>query len=263
VLVRAVQLLIIAITLVSWEFIPKIPGISKKVSFLNPFFISSPSQIGRQFTYLVTGSKGSVTIWGPFAETIGTALIATFIALIIGAMGGIAVANWGVLASITQPFLVVLNAVPKVAVIPIIILLVQSARLAAGVTAFIAVFFLAFYNSAEGAASVPREMIQNAQLLGASKVRIMLKVRSPYAVGWTLAALPNAIAFGLTATVTAEIITGGAGLGYQLLLAMNYSNATLLFSIVIIVSVVGVALVLGATALRKVLLPWWESSGAM
>jgi NitT/TauT family transport system permease protein len=89
---------------------------------------------------------------------------------------------------------------------------------------------------------------------------VMLRVRSPYAVAWTLAALPNAIAFGLTATVTVEIISGGSGLGYQLLLGIDNSNATLLFAIVIVVSVVGVALVLGAAVLRKVLLPWWESS---
>jgi NitT/TauT family transport system permease protein len=194
--------------------------------------------------------------------TITTALIGTISAMTIGAICGIAVSNWGLLASISRPFLVVVNAVPKVAVIPIVILIVHSAWSAAVFTAFIAVFFLAFYNAAEGASSVPREMIQNAELMGASKVRVMLRVRSPYAIAWTLAALPNAIAFGLTATVTAEILIGGQGLGYQLLLAMLNSNATLLFSIVLIVSVVGVGLVLGATAIRAWLLPWWESSQA-
>lgn len=261
-LVRGVQLLIVVAFVVAWQYVPQIPGITDTFPFLDPFFISSPVQIAQELWYLATGSQGAVKIWGPFFDTLATSLSGTVAALVVGAVCGIAVSNWGLLADITRPFLVVVNAVPKVAVIPIIILIVRSAGLAAGVTAFVSVFFLAFYNAAEGASSVPREMIHNAELLGASKLRVMLRVRSPYAVGWTLAALPNAIAFGLTATVTAEIISGGSGLGYQLLLGIDNSNATLLFAIVIIVSIVGVALVLGATALRKVLLPWWESSQA-
>ncbi len=94
-------------------------------------------------------------------------------------------------------------------------------------------------------------MIQNAKLLGASKWQVMWKVRWPTALEWTLASLPNAIAFGLTGTITSELFIGGQGLGYLLLLGIDNSNATLLFSIVLIVAVVGVALVLGSGYLRK------------
>jgi NitT/TauT family transport system permease protein len=254
------QLMIVVVFLVAWEELPKIPGITNTFSFMSTFFISSPTLVVRQLGYLVTGGNGATPIWGPLASTLYTALAGTVAALIVGAIGGIAVANWGLLARITRPFLVVVNAIPKVAIIPIIILLVKSQTTSAAVVAFLSVFFLAFYNAAEGASSVPAEMIQNAELLGAQKLRVMLRVRSPYAVAWTLAALPNAIAFGLTATVTVEIISGGSGLGYQLLLGIDNSNANILFAIVFIVSTVGVALVLGAALLRRVLLPWWESS---
>jgi ABC-type Fe3+ transport system permease subunit len=111
------------------------------------------------------------------------------------------------------------------------------------------VFFLVFFNAAAGASSVPAEMIQNAQLLGASKLGAMWKVRWPIALEWTLASLPNAIAFGLTGTITAQLFIGGKGLGYLLLLSIDNSNATLLFSIVVVVAVVGVVLVLGSARL--------------
>ncbi|HEY4226486.1 MAG TPA: ABC transporter permease subunit [Pseudolysinimonas sp.] len=260
--VRAIQLGIVVILILGWQFLPGVPGIQGPFPWLNTFFISSPTMVAQQLGYLTTGAQGATQIWGPFAQTILTALAGTLSAMIVGTVAGIAVSNWRMLADITRPFLVVVNAVPKVAVIPIIILIVHEAVFAAIVTSFISVFFLAFYNATEGASSVPREMIQNAELLGATKVRVMLRVRSPYAIGWTLAALPNAIAFGLTATVTAEIILGGSGLGYQMLLALNNSNSSLLLAIVLIVAIVGVALVLGATALRRVILPWWESSQA-
>jgi NitT/TauT family transport system permease protein len=258
--VRLIQAGIVVVILLAWQFLPSVPGIQVPLPFLDTFFISSPLLVAQQLGYLATGDLGATQIWGPFAQTILTSLTGTLLALVVGAVIGIAVSNWKMLADVTKPFLVVVNAVPKVAIIPIIILIVHEAVIAAALTAFISVFFLAFYNAAEGASSVPREMIQNAELLGASKLRVMLRVRSPYAIGWTLAALPNAIAFGLTATVTAEIILGGSGLGYQMVLALNNANSSLLLAIVFIVAVVGVALVLGATALRKVILPWWESS---
>jgi len=260
VVVRSIQIIIVILLILGWQFLPGVPGIQGPFPWLNTFFISSPTLVAQQLGYLATGAQGATQIWGPFAQTILTALAGTLSAMVVGTIAGIAVSNWRMLADVTRPFLVVVNAVPKVAIIPIIILIVHDAVAAAIVTSFISVFFLAFYNAAEGASSVPREMIQNAELLGAGKLRVMLRVRSPYAIGWTLAALPNAIAFGLTATVTAEIILGGSGLGYQMLLALNNSNSSLLLAIVLIVAIVGVALVLGATALRRVILPWWESS---
>jgi len=132
-----------------------------------------------------------------------------------------------------------------VAVIPIVILIVHSAWSAAVFTAFHRSFSSWLFTTLpRGPHRYHVEMIQNAELMGASKVRVMLRVRSPYAIAWTLAALPNAIAFGLTATGDGRDPHRRQGLGYQLLLAMLNSNATLLFSIVLVVSVVGVGLVL-------------------
>jgi NitT/TauT family transport system permease protein len=142
----------------------------------------------------------------------------------------------------------------------VIVLLVGGSTEADVITAFTVVFFLIFYSALAGASSVPREVIQNARLLGASNAAIMWKVRWPVALGWTMVSLPNAIAFGLVGSVTAEIFTGAAGMGYQLVLAIDNSNATLLFAIVVMLAVAGVLLVLGGAWLKNILLPWWESS---
>jgi len=164
---------------------------------------------------------------------------------------------------VARPFLILFNAIPRIAIIPIIILIFGATAVTDAVTAFIVVFFLVFYNAAEGAASVSVEMIQNAELLGNSKARIMWSVRWPYALAWTFVSLPNAIAFGLVGTVTAEVFTGGDGIGYQLSLAIGAVNATLIFSVVVILAVVGVTLTLGAQLLRLALLPWWATSGGV
>jgi NitT/TauT family transport system permease protein len=254
------RIAVLAVMLVGWQEVPKIPGITGVFKFEDTFFISSPTRIAKELWLLASGSDGTRPIWGALARTVLTALVGTAASCVLGAIAGLAVSNWAMLEAVARPFVVLFNAIPRIAMIPVIVLLVGGSTEADALTALTVVFFLIFYSALEGASSVPREIIQNAELLGASKLRIMWRVRWPYALGWTMAALPNAIAFGLVGSVTAEIFTGAAGLGYQLTLAIDNSNATLLFSIVVILAVIGVILVLGSTRLRRALLPWWETS---
>jgi NitT/TauT family transport system permease protein len=258
--IRAWQVAIIVVFIVSWQWVPDIPGISNVFDFADPFFISSPNLIVHELWQLATGENGVTPLWAPLAHTVFAALIGSLAACVLGAVAGLAVSNWNALDDVTRPFIVVLNAIPRIAMIPIIVLLVKDPTTSDALTALTVVFFLVFYNAAAGASSVPVEIVQNAELMGASKLRVMWRVRWPYAMGWTLVTLPNAIAFGLVGSVTAEIFTGSSGLGYDLVLAIDNTNATLLFAIVVVLAIIGVVLVLGSTWLRKVLMPWWESS---
>lgn len=254
------RIAILVVILLGWQFVPKIPGIRNWLSFENPFFISSPSMIARELYDLATGAQGAIVIWVPLFRTVVTALIGTAAALATGSCIGLAVSSYVTFEKFSRPFVVLLNAMPRIAMIPIIVLLFGSSEVADAITAFIVVFFLVFYNAAEGGSTVPKEILQNAALMGASRRAVMWKVRWPFALAWTFAALPNAIAFGLVGTITTELFTGGAGIGYQLVIGINNTNATLIFAIVVVVSVVGVILVLSSSMLRRVLIPWWEKS---
>ncbi len=183
--VRVLQAAIVIVILVIWQYIPDIPGIRHEVRFADPFFISSPTGVAHELWLITRGAPNVPTIWGPLARTVITALIGTGVACLLGAAGGLAVSSWPLLERVARPFLVLFNAIPRVAMIPIIILIVGASATADALTAFTVVFFLIFYNAAEGASSVPREIIQNSGLLGASNMAIMWKVRWPYAMGWT------------------------------------------------------------------------------
>jgi ABC-type nitrate/sulfonate/bicarbonate transport system permease component len=85
----------------------------------------------------------------------------------------------------------------------------------------------------------------------------MLKIRGPFVLVWTLSQIPNAIAFGLTGTVTAELFTGSNGIGGILIAAINTQDADLTFAVVFILAAVGVVLVLGLDMVRRRVLHWW------
>jgi NitT/TauT family transport system permease protein len=101
--------------------------------------------------------------------------------------------------------------------------------------------------------------VQNAWLLGGTSLEIMRHVRLPYVIVWTVLSLPNAISFGLVGAVTAEILTGQVGIGALLLQSISAVDSTLTFSVVVLLSAVGVILVKGTEFGLRRSMHWWEA----
>jgi NitT/TauT family transport system permease protein len=157
-----------------------------------------------------------------------------------------------------SPFIMAINAVPRIALIPVIVIIVGPNENASIVTAITVVFFIVFFNAYEGGRKIAREVLQNARLLGYDGLSIMWRIRLPYVVAWTFASLPNAISFSLLAVVTTEILTGASGIGKLILVSEDTVNATLTFAVVCILAVIGLFLVMATTLARSRLLFWWD-----
>lgn len=258
VVLNSARLLIVGAFLAAWQWLPQIPGIADRVSFLDPFFISSPRAVAQRVWGLTTGSGGTATLWDQFIFTVGSALIGTAIAVVFGTLIGLFLSNSDITERILRPLLVAVNAIPRIAIVPIVVIIVGSSARANIVTAVTVVVFLVFYNALEGGRSVSQEMIDNAGIMGASQREIMFRVRLPIVLGWVAATIPNAIAFGLIGSVTTEIFSGAPGIGQLLKAAVDTADATLTFSVVVVLTVTGVVLVAGTSALQQKLMPWWR-----
>jgi NitT/TauT family transport system permease protein len=258
-IVTVSRLLIVIAFLAGWQYLPKIAALRNATKIFNPFFISSPSQIVQELSYLAGGTHGAVSIWPYLGTTLKSALIGTVIGMAIGAFGGLLLSNAPRLNLIFRPFILAVNAIPKIALIPVIIIIVGPGTTASSISSALVVTFIVFYNALEGGLSVPRHVLDNAKLLGAGPGGIMGRVRLPMVLAWTFAALPNAISFGLVSTITAEILDGSPGLGRLLLDSLNLGQATLTFTLVVIMAFVGLVLVGVARQGQKRLLHWWDS----
>jgi NitT/TauT family transport system permease protein len=87
----------------------------------------------------------------------------------------------------------------------------------------------------------------------------MVHVRFRYVLAWSLAALPNAVSFGLVSVVTAEILTGSVGMGRLLLVSVTTLESALTFAVVVILSVLGLFLVGAAEIFERRYLHWWNA----
>jgi NitT/TauT family transport system permease protein len=149
-----------------------------------------------------------------------------------------------------------MNTIPRVALIPIFVVIARPSLTALVLSVIAVVGFLAFFNALEGGRSIKRSVLDNVELLGASPVNIMMSVRLPVAIEWTFAVLPNAISFGLVIAVTAELLAGLRGIGQLLLISMTNLRADLTFAVILILSLLGVVLYAAGKLLYRLVVRW-------
>jgi NitT/TauT family transport system permease protein len=251
------QLAVLTLTLAAWQYLPHITWLRKQSPIFDPFFVSSPEAVWHRLGALGHGSNGQPAIWSSLAPTLEATFLGVAIGAVAGAMFGVVLSHSPRASAIMRPFLSVLNTTPRIALIPIFIIIAGATLTTSVIVSVTVTFFLIFWNAYSGGRSVRREMIQNAQLLGASNFEIMRQIRFPYVIGWTFASLPNAISLGLSAVVAAEFLTGQKGLGLLLNTSISTIDATLTFSIVVILVALGVSLVVLTNLVSRRLLHWW------
>jgi NitT/TauT family transport system permease protein len=256
----AMQVLVLIAILAAWQWLPSIHALRNFSVAFDPFFISSPDRVYHRVSDLLTGAGSTPAVWPNLWVTLKATLIGVAIGTVTGAIAGLVLSNNDTLERVANPFVAFFNSMPRVALVPIFVIIAGPTATASALVAVVVVFFLVFYNAFAGGSSVPIQTVQNAQLLGASPSEVMRQVRLPYVMVWTFTALPNALSFGLVAVVTAEILTGQIGMGALLAQSINTVDSTLTFSVVVILSLVGVLLVTLADLVKARALHWWESS---
>src|SRR5690606_32532453 len=117
-----------------WEFAPQIPALRAAIPIFDPYFISSPTAIVKHMGALAVGDN-TVLVWPYFYATLEASIIGILVGSSAGALAGLILSNSPTLNLIARPFLVAFNAVPRVALIPIIVLIVGPNQSASIITA--------------------------------------------------------------------------------------------------------------------------------
>jgi len=245
--------------LVLWEFVPQIPGVQKLSPVLDPFFVSSPTRVAQKLAALATG-RGAPSIWPYLWITLSATALGFVAGVFLGSLAGLLLSHDRRIRQVLSPFINGVNSIPKVTIVPIIIIIFGSTTQASVIVSAMIVFFAVFFNAYAGGRGVPTEMLQNASLMGATGFGVMRHVRLMYVALWTFEALPNAISHGLLGVVTAEFLSGVGGIGRLIVLALVQVDSTLTFALVVMLSATGIILVETADRLRARVLHWWPGS---
>jgi NitT/TauT family transport system permease protein len=175
-------------------------------------------------------------------QTLFTTLVGFALAVAGGLLLGVAVGYSRFLYKALYPILIAFNSVPKVAIVPVLVIWFGIGTVPAVITAFLLAFFPVVVNVAAGLATVEPEMEDVLRSLGASRVKIFQKVGLPRSMPYFFASLKIAITLALVGSVISETIAGNAGIGYLMLNAASRFDVPLVFAGLVVVAVLGVGI---------------------
>lgn len=239
------QVLIAAAILTAWQTLATAGKLDK-------FFFSRPSDIAtRIVTWFSTGS-----IWPHLLTTLEEAALAFALGSGSGIVCGFALARSPKLGALADPFIRVLNALPRVVLAPIFLLwfgLGIWSKVALGVAV---VFFIVFFNTHQGVRDVDRSIVDNARMLGASEWQLTRHVLIPSALTWVFSSLHISIGFAVIAVVVGEYLGASRGVGYLISQAEGVFDTTGVFAGMAVLSASVLLVGWGVNRLERYLLRW-------
>lgn len=219
---------------------------------VDPFFVSRPTDIAvRVWQWLVSG-----TIWPDLAVTLEEALLAFVIGAALGVTCGFTLARLPRVSLVLNPYIRMLNALPRVVLAPLFLLwfgLGIWSKVVLGVTL---VFFVVFFNTYQGVRDVDRVLVDNARMLGASEADLIRHVFGPSALTWIFSSLHTSIGFAIVGAVVGEYLGASRGIGYVISQAQGTFDTTGVFAGLAVLSVVVVIVGYGVSRLEGWLLRW-------
>jgi NitT/TauT family transport system permease protein len=192
--------------------------------------------------------------------TLWTTLAGFLIATVFGLLLGIAVGWHRALYAGIYPVMVGFNSVPKVAVVPVLILWFGLGEIPAVITAFLISFFPIVVNVATGLATTEPELEDVLRALGASKLDIMRKVGIPRSLPYFFGSLKVAITLAFVGAVVSETVGANKGIGKLMLDAQASFQVPIVFAGLLVLAVLGI-LLYAATALIEKRFTGWAFRG--
>lgn len=183
---------------------------------------------------------------GPILEhslhTLFTTVLGFIFAVIGGLMIGLAVGASRFVYVGLYPVLIGFNSIPKVAIIPVIVIWFGIGTVPAVITAFSIAFFPIAVNIATGLATIEPEMRDVLRSLGANRWEILTKVGIPRSMPYLFASLKIAITLSFIGSIVSETVASNAGIGYMMLSASSRFEVPLVFAGLIVVGAMGIAM---------------------
>jgi NitT/TauT family transport system permease protein len=240
--VKGWQAALVVAFLILWQIAPQ-------AGWVNPMLTSYPTAVFWSLLAMLKDGSLLRNAWTTFAETM------------VGFVGGMvlgiaaAVALWwsAFLYRILDPFVVVINAIPKIALVPIFYIwlgdVMSIYAMAIAVSVFVTVLML--YT---GFQAIDPDKIKLVRLYGASRLQVLTKVVLPGSVPTVMSALKVNIGLTLVGVVVGEFQSAKAGLGYLITYGSQIFQMNMVMSAIVMLAAISSLLFLAVQLLERLIL---------
>jgi len=233
--VTAAQVVLLVVALALWE-------LAADRYWVNPMLTSRPSAIWQ--TLVRMAAAGS--LWGHLGVTLRETLAGFAIGMTVGMLVAVALWWWPALAAVLDPYLVVLNALPKIALGPIFYIWLGHELSVYGMAVAISVI-VTIVMLHTGFSEVEANQVLVMRTFGATRGQILRKVVIPASLPTVMAALKVNISLTLVGVIVGEFLSARAGLGYLIIYGGQVFQMQLVMTSVVILALISAVFYLAVT----------------
>jgi NitT/TauT family transport system permease protein len=210
------------------------------------------SEIVRQFTPLMKAT----------GVTLSEILLGLLLTIVVAVPTAVAIVYSTFLRNVFYPLLVASQAIPRVAIAPLMVLWFGFGLLPKVLIAFSIAFFPLVINTVVGLQSVDRDTMYLIRSMRATSLQSFLKVRLPTALPSMFGGLKVAVALAVIGAIVGEFVGSDSGLGYMVLQGQGTLNTRLIFASVTVMAVLGIALFYVVDFIERVTIHWYYAARA-
>jgi NitT/TauT family transport system permease protein len=217
---------------------------------IQSIILPSPPEVVAAFTAL-QGHLLQQTWHTTLATLLGFAL-----SVVVGVLIGTAIAAWRPFERMFSPLLVAFNAVPKVALAPLMLIWFGYGQTPILAMAFMVCFFPIVLSTATGLTTTPADLAELIRSLDASRLQAFRTVRLPAALPQIFVGLKVAMPLAVIGVVVGEMQYGESGLGTIIVQTSGQGDTATAFAAIVLLALVSIVLYYALVAVEWLLLPW-------
>ncbi len=181
---------------------------------IDPFFVSSPLHIIQSAQWLFANG-----LWNDIRVSLAEFLWGMGLAVIFGIALGWLLGWYRTLNVMVEPMIAALNAAPRVALLPLLILCLGIGIESKVAAVFMGAFFPIVFNVMKGVSTIDKNLLQLSRSFGANDLQVFTSLGVPSSLPFLMAGLNIAIGRGLVGVFLGELIGGQAGVGFMMVQA--------------------------------------------
>ena len=240
---------ILVVFLGGWE-------LAVRFKLIDPFFFASPWAIVLRLQEWIFEGTSEGPLWFHLWVTMEESLLGFFSGSIAGIIAGIALGRNRMLADVFSIYIKVINSVPRVVLAPIFIMIFGLGLTSKVALSFVMVFFVVFSNAFQGVVEADRNLLANAQILGAKGWQLTRSVVIPSAMSWIFASLHVSFGFAIVGAIVGEFVGARYGIGLLINVAKGSFDAAGMYAAIVIIMVVALAAEYAMTHVENKLAKW-------
>jgi NitT/TauT family transport system permease protein len=247
--IHAAQLAVLVIVFGGWQLFTQL-------KIVDPFFFGQPSGIMSTAWNWVQHGTNFGSIWLQIYTTMEEAIFGFLIGVAGGVVAGVLLGQFRFLADVFSPYIKAVNALPRIVLGALFVILLGLGMSSKVVLAAFLVFFVVFFNAYQGVREVDGNLVNNARILGGSRLQVIRNVVIPSAMTWIIASLHVAFGFAVIGAVVGEVLGAQHGLGVLITDSQNNFNADGIFAGMIIIGAIALIAEWLISSLERRLLAW-------